>query len=182
MCLAQPMKKPCHAPKRRQARVLPSLEELDQRFILNHKTGILRWRSAVCNVAAGSIAGSLTRGYISIRTEGVIYRAHRIVWKMHFREEPPDYLDHRNGVRNDNRPKNLRAATQALNMANARISKRNTSGCKGVNYHKRDKRYQAQLAWNGAYVFVGYYKTMKEARAAIAVARRRYHGEFAHNG
>jgi hypothetical protein len=44
---------------------------------------------------------------------------HRLIWLLVHGEAPPPIIDHRNRIPFDNRPKNLRAATHALNLANS---------------------------------------------------------------
>lgn len=43
---------------------------------------------------------------------------HRLIWLLKYEEAPPKLIDHINRIPFDNRPSNLRAATQKENMAN----------------------------------------------------------------
>jgi hypothetical protein len=49
---------------------------------------------------------------------------------------------------------------------NQRIQKNNTSGYKGVSYHKRDGKYQAQISVNKKSIYLGLYPTAEEGAIA----------------
>ncbi|MEU4155722.1 hypothetical protein [Actinoplanes sp. NPDC026670] len=90
-------------------------------------------------------------------------------------------VDHRNGVGLDNRKANLRGATTSQNGGNARLSRRNASGFKGVSLD----RTRATLPWQvrigvaGKLRKVGRYATPVEAALAYDKAARDAFGEFA---
>ena len=52
-------------------------------------------------------------GYLVMKFEGVMFKVHRIIWKMVTGKEPVTIIDHRNTVRTDNRWANLREATRS---------------------------------------------------------------------
>lgn len=65
----------------------------------------------------------LSKGYLiaTLRKDGIIKRhlVHRIVWNTFFGDIPDDLeIDHRNGVRDDNRMTNLRCISHIDNMRN----------------------------------------------------------------
>lgn len=88
-------------------------------------------------------------------------------------------VDHRDCNGLNNCRANLRLATRTQNARNTRISKRNTSGFKGVSYSKFNSKWTARLYLNGHYLFLGYFDSPEEAadiyRRAVLNAR----GEFA---
>jgi hypothetical protein len=86
--------------------------------------------------------------------------------------------DHINGDTLDNRKSNLRKCNKEGNARNVRISKRNTTGYKGVVFHKRDKKYQANITVCNKKIHLGYYNTPEEAYRAYCKASEKYHGEF----
>lgn len=79
----------------------------------------------------------------------------------------------------DNRRSNLRICTTAQNQQNRGKSKNNTSGYKGVCWHRRHQKWQADIAYNGTNVFLGRFNDPKDAARAYNKAALRYHGEFA---
>jgi hypothetical protein len=91
-------------------------------------------------------------------------------------------IDHINGNGLDNRLENLRIATKMENGRNRGKTKRNTSGYKGVSLKKdckRSKPYRATIVVNRKQIFLGNYKTAKEAAKAYNLAARMFHGNFA---
>jgi hypothetical protein len=52
-----------------------------------------------------------------------------------------------------------------------------TSGYKGVSYHKRDKRWQAQFCYHGDTIHLGNYKTKEEAYNVYCQVAERYNKE-----
>ena len=87
--------------------------------------------------------------------------------------------DHINGNKLDNRKDNLRICTHAENGRNAKMRKDNTSGYKGVYFHKRDKHWVAQIDARKKQIFLGYFNTAQEAASAYDEAAKKMFGEFA---
>ena len=70
---------------------------------LKYLDGVLYWSKSRSNVKAGSVAGRVSNGYISIKLNGKEYQAHRIVWEMHKGKIPSGLVvDHINHNRTDN--------------------------------------------------------------------------------
>src|SRR3990167_2235442 len=91
-------------------------------------------------------------------------------------------VDHINGNGLDNRRKNIRLCTKKENMQNRRISINNTSGYKGVYYHKSDKRkkrWTVFIRTDDNRKFIGRFLTALDAAKAYNEAATKYHGEFA---
>lgn len=74
---------------------------------------------------------------------------------------------------------NLRAVTQHQNMMNQSISKNNTSGYRGVTFHKKTGKWQPQIRVNGKRIYLGLFDTPKEAYSARLQAETKYFKEFA---
>jgi len=95
---------------------------------------------------------------------------------------PAKYLDHINGIRNDNRLCNLREATQTENTRNQGKQKTNTSGLKGAGWHKGQKKWVAKIRIGTTDKWLGTFSSKEEAHAAYCEAAKKYHGEFANYG
>jgi len=88
-------------------------------------------------------------------------------------------IDHINGDKLDNRRSNLRFCTFAQNGQNAKTPVNNMSGYKGVTWHKRHKKWMAQIMKNGKQWCLGYFEDATEAARAYNDAAEKLHGEFA---
>ncbi len=87
-------------------------------------------------------------------------------------------VDHRDANGLNNRRHNLRLATRQQNQFNQRTHFDNKAGLKGVHWHKRDRRWCAQIQINRKVKHLGYYTTPQEAYAAYCKASAELHGEF----
>lgn len=87
-------------------------------------------------------------------------------------------IDHkdRNGL--NNQKYNLRYATHSQNNANALKRITNTSGYKGVTFHKNGY-YQAQIGYQGEKYYLGVFESPIDAASAYDKAAKRLQGEFA---
>lgn len=142
-------------------------------------TGGFTWKVMLSSRReAGAVAGGLKpSGYILIGVDGHRYRAHRLAWLYVTGEWPPDQIDHWDNVRSHNWWSNLRAADNQLNQANARRSKNNTSGFKGV-YRHRDK-WRAKINVGRRHIHLGTFADPATGGLAYERAAKEYFGEFA---
>lgn len=145
---------------------------------LNVDTGELRWKSGP---RKGKIAGCpAASGHLTVRIRGSLYYAHRIVWLLTTGEWPTSGLDHKNTESADNCFGNLRPSTQVQNIANSRLSKRNTSGFKGVSWCKSKKKWEAYIGiGKGRIKHLGRFDRAEDAHAAYQAAAIVRFGEFA---
>jgi hypothetical protein len=94
-------------------------------------------------------------------------------------EVPVGYeVDHadRNGL--NNRRYNLRKSTKSQNNCNKGLLRNNTSGFKGVSWHKGNKKWASNIKLNRKKQCLGYFDTPEEAYAAYCAASERLHREF----
>jgi hypothetical protein len=119
-------------------------------------------------------------GYIIITVFGRKYMAHRLAWLHVHGEWPKDRIDHKNGIRSDNRFENLRGASNSQNGGNMKVRKDNILGCKGVRLHECGK-YVARIGIKGEKhsTYLGLFETKEQAMAAYLDAAKRQFGKFA---
>ena len=132
----------------------------------------------------GDRAGHLNKhGYVEIRFNYKTYQAHRIAWYLHTGHDPKGFhIDHINNDAADNRFCNLRLATPQQNAYNIRKRAGTVSVYKGVAWHKKNQKWQAQIRVSSKSIHLGYYIDEYEAHLAYCRAARKYHGEFANFG
>lgn len=140
-------------------------------------TGVFTWLiQASKNVHVGDLAGCLDRynGYARICFCGVSYLAHRLAWLYMTGKWPEEGIDHRNGIRSDNRWENLREASGSLNQQNRRKANKNsTTGLIGVQ--RARKGFAAQIWLAGKRRCIGIYPTPELAHKAYLKVKRDIH-------
>ena len=129
----------------------------------NKDTGDFIWKRAAGNVKKGDSAGGYSEGYLKININKICYSAHRLAWLYVYGEFPKDQIDHINRVRSDNRIINLRNCTNKENRANSGKNKKNSSGYKGVSWHKATGKWQSQIAKDGVNVCLGFFDSKTAA-------------------
>ena len=87
--------------------------------------------------------------------------------------------DHINHNTLDNRKENLRICTNSENRHNYIKPKNNTSGYKGVYFHKTTNKWCAKIRVNRIKMHLGYFLDIEEAAIAYNKAATKYFGEFA---
>ena len=92
--------------------------------------------------------------------------------------DPSMQVDHINGDRRDNRRSNLRICTQNENAKNLGRYRNNTSGFKGVSFHKRCRKWQASIQVDGQLRYLGLYDTLEAAAAVYETVARAEFGSF----
>jgi len=117
--------------------------------------------------------------YQNITINGKSYPAHKLAWLYMTGEYPDCFIDHINRDSTDNRFSNLRKASYAENNRNKSMSRNNTSGYKGVNWHKGSNKWRAEIKVNNKAITIGYFKNIEDANIAYTEAVKQYHGQFA---
>jgi hypothetical protein len=115
-------------------------------------------------------------GYVTITVQNKRQLAHRIIFLM-FNGYLPEFIDHIDGNRANNKIENLREATMLQNSYNSKIRKNNTSGVKNVRI--RYGKYFAYFNERGKQKTIGHFLTIQEAENAVKLYRAENHGEFA---
>ena len=93
--------------------------------------------------------------------------------------KPREIVDHIDRDPLNNTLGNLRVVTKQENAMNAGVRSDNSTGYKGVSYHKRSGKYRAYIAINGKQKHLGLYTSADDAARAYATAARSYFGEYA---
>lgn len=120
-----------------------------------------------------------SRGYVCANTysNGVhgTVRMHRIIMNC------PDnlFVDHINLNPLDNRRSNLRICTRRQNNRNMKKNSTNTSGYKGVYFHKKAKKWAAIITADLVRYHIGLFLSPEEAHDAYCQKAKELHGEFA---
>lgn len=115
-----------------------------------------------------------SKGYTVIVINGETYLSHRLAWKYMTGKFPRNHMDHKNGIRHDNKWSNLRVVTQTINNQNHRKSRSdNKLGILGVCF--RYGAYRAQICVKKKVIHLGYFPTSQKASAAYVSAKRKLH-------
>jgi hypothetical protein len=130
-------------------------------------TGEFFWVNPLSNrVKAGSKAGSLSHGYLVIMVDKKKYSAHRLAWLYVYGKFPDLFIDHIDCNPLNNLISNLREATQQQNLCNTRKFVTNTSGYKGVHFHKGSRKWRAVVSINNKPKHLGLFITPEDASSA----------------
>lgn len=158
----------------------PTREEVIGRLAYEPGTGEFTW--LVCGMyqrPAGSRAGSFNRhGRLYIQIGPRKYTATHLAWLIMTGAWPTKLIDHRDRNPRNNAWVNLREVTESGNSQNRSMGKNNTSGIKGVYWHKATGKWQASIR-AGTQRSLGLYDTKEEAAEAYAAAAQLLHGDCA---
>ena len=88
-------------------------------------------------------------------------------------------IDHIDGNTLNNQKINLRICTQSQNCSNQKISIKNTTGFKGVQFNKIHNKYYSKITVNRKNIYLGSFIDPIDAAKAYNDAALKYHGEFA---
>ncbi|ADJ55368.1 HNH endonuclease [Escherichia phage RB16] len=155
---------------------------LKELLTYDKETGIFHWKVKLNNNHdITKPAGVVYDGYVRIQVDGKKYRAHRLAW-LYVYGYMPELIDHKNGITTDNWIDNLRIASCTQNQYNSKIRKDNTSGIKGVSFHKRTGKWQAKCRVDGIVHYLGLFHTTTEAESAVIAFRHKHHQEYSNDG
>jgi hypothetical protein len=146
-------------------------------------SGVFTWRVRRGGSAIiGSVAGGLNSdGYLQIKIDRVLYKAHRLAW-FYVKGVMPGVdveIDHRNRIRTDNKFSNLREADESETACNRSIRSDNSSGVPGVNWNVEFGKWRVRIQKNGKRVLIGDFADFDEAVTAREIAVNAWHGKFA---
>jgi hypothetical protein len=104
-------------------------------------------------------------------------KMHRFILRIPFGERRE--IDHKDGNGLNNTKENLRVSSRSQNTQNGRLSKRNTSGYKGVHEEKSSGKWIAAIMANGIRKNLGRFDNRQEAAKMYDAAAKILHGNFA---
>jgi hypothetical protein len=121
-------------------------------------------------------------GYLGFVYNSKRYRAHRIMYQLYHEVElnPDQYVDHMDMNVTNNSIENLRSCNKSTNGMNRTKQSNNSSGYKGVTYHKGAGKYMAQLEHHKKRYYLGLYDTPELAYEAYCKSAKEIQGEFFH--
>lgn len=157
-----------------------SLDRLRSSLDYNPDTGVFLWKiSPVNSVSVGSRAGTLRLdGYRAISIDRRQHLEHVLAWLYMTGSYSDTEIDHINIDKADNKWANLRSATLSQNRLNVPRRRDNTSGFKGVSYHKATKSYSARIQIDGKRIELGRRRTAGEAAILYADACATHPGGY----
>lgn len=112
---------------------------------------------------------------VNLRKENIskIYRVHVLVAMTFLNYKPngkQDFvIDHKNGVRTDNRLENLQIVTQRENTQNYHKS---IKGQIGADWHEQTKKWRSRIYINKNIVHLGLFEKEKDALKAYEIANQ----------
>lgn len=168
---------------------MPSPRVLRRLLDYNPQTGELRWKERPAWMFETSrlhttwnkrfankpaFTEVMHNGYSRGRIFLIGVRAHWAAWAISTGAYPKGEIDHINGVRGDNRFKNLREVSRSENLKNAARRSDNTSGVTGVSWSKRRNRWIASINVDSKVKYLGSFRTLDSAASARKAAEKRY--------
>lgn len=127
----------------------------------------------------GSVAGRINdHGYLKVWAFKRNWLVHRILFLLRNKEWPKKFLDHKNGIRTDNRAENLREASASENKCNCSHYKKSATKYKGIHFLKDSLKWRVVIMKNYQSFHIGYFKNLDDAILSRNEALKKLHGEF----
>lgn len=120
----------------------------------------------------------MDNGYIYANLNHKKIYLHRLIFNNLRRDEQVDHINHNIY---DNRRSNLRVCSNSQNQMNRDKPKTNTSGVKGVYWHKNKQKWQANIQINESLLYLGIFDSKEDAIKARKQAEKKYFGSFNYN-
>ncbi len=130
-----------------------------------------------------SLAGGVANtGYWRVNIDGKKYQTHRLIYLM-FYGRVPEFVDHIDGDKTNNRIENLRAATRAQNQHNRRVRHDSVSGSKNVRWDKKAAKWRVVMRLTQhKQQHIGFFDDFELAKFVASEYHDKYHGDFARHG
>lgn len=155
-------------------------EELAELFEYSIVTGRVYRKVKRAQQPAGAQVGTVDgKGYLHVAVNRRFALLHRLAVFL-VTGELPRQVDHRDHRKQNNAWHNLRPCNAKGNAGNSSLSRKNTSGLKGVSLNSRSGMWHAQIKINGKQTYLGRRADPIEAARLYDAAARLHFGEFAH--
>ena len=150
------------------------------RELFDLREGKLFYRVNRCKGRTGNEAGDTRKdGYSRVTVDGQKLLRHRVIFAMEHGRWPNGDVDHREGLDAGDDPANLRECSHAENMRNGRRRKNNTSGCPGVSWDSKRRKWAVSVCYNGRTYHYGRHDDLELADLVAQEARHKLFGAFA---
>lgn len=120
-------------------------------------------------------------GYLKVRVAGKVFLGHRVAFALHYGRWPEANVDHDDGDPGNNRIENLRDASQSQNMKNRKRPRNNKSGVVGVQWLRRERKWQARIWADNVELSLGQFSEFEDAVRARKDAEK-LHGYHPNHG
>jgi hypothetical protein len=135
------------------------------------------WNTKYANKKTGMTCST---GYLDIRVNNRLYRAHRLAWLIVYGKWPDNQIDHNDGKRDNNKIDNLSDVPHHVNGKNQKLRITNTSGHQGVSLRKNNT-WIARITVNNKDLYLGSFKNIEEA-IKVRKSAEIEHGFHANHG
>lgn len=147
----------------------------DGKLIRKFSTGRCGKAGSFVGSYGAKTLGTRANRYVSTKVRGESWQLHRLIFLYHH-GYVPEQIDHINRDCLDNRIENLRPADSSLNAVNRKLFSNNTSGVRGVSWHKNTKKWFVYVDVNKKRRNIGYFNDLELAELVAIEARDKYHG------
>lgn len=143
------------------------LATLTDHIRVDLENGLLYWKTPGRGKNLHKPIGCLdSNGYIKVQINRVSTYVHIVIYYFTHGYWPDHMVDHRNTIRNDNRPDNLRAIDHSGNAMNGGLWSTNSTGVRGVSWSTAEQKFKVTKQG----VHLGYFKNLNHAKAAYETA------------
>lgn len=117
--------------------------------------------------------------YVLCKINNKEYQLHRYIMGLGFYDAENDIIvDHIDGNTLDNRKSNLRITHRKHNPKNTVLYANNTSGHKGISWHKDRQKWQVGIQVDKNNIYLGIFDNLEDAVEVRKEAEIKYFGEF----
>lgn len=155
-----------------------TISDIGEYISYDPETGVFMWKKrngSSCKMGV-PIGVPERYGHLRVCFRKNYIKLHQLAFYLINGEWPNGPVDHINGISSDNRFSNLRIVNDRINRENLRKPmSHNANGMLGVTWHKRRKKWQAQIQVNKRHIYLGIFESAEDAQNAYLTAKRKLH-------